>query len=54
MVLLVSSDSTITLVEEALSQIRRVLDQPFGTGNQIRIMPNAPAGAGCTIGTTLH
>jgi len=42
-----------TIEEEALSQIRHLLDQPFVTGSQVRIMPDAHAGAGCTIGTTM-
>ena len=42
-----------TIEEEALNQIRHLLDQPFVAGSQIRIMPDAHAGAGCTIGTTM-
>ena len=42
-----------TIEQEALDQIRHLLDQPFVTGSQIRIMPDAHAGAGCTIGTTM-
>ena len=42
-----------TLEAEAEKQIVRLLDQPFVAGSQIRIMPDAHAGAGCTIGTTM-
>ncbi len=37
----------------ARAQIERLLDQPFVSGSQIRIMPDVHAGAGCTIGTTM-
>ncbi len=42
-----------TLEDEARSQIIRLLNQPFVAGSCIRIMPDAHAGAGCTIGTTM-
>lgn len=42
-----------TLEPEAQAQILRLLDQPFTAGSCIRIMPDAHAGAGCTIGTTM-
>jgi tRNA-splicing ligase RtcB len=42
-----------TVEEEAIDQIRRLLDQPFASDSCIRIMPDAHAGAGCTIGTTM-
>ena len=42
-----------TIEPEALAQIVRLLDQPFTKGSRIRIMPDAHAGAGCTIGTTM-
>jgi RNA-splicing ligase RtcB len=38
---------------EAISQIINLLNQDFASGSQIRIMPDAHAGAGCTIGTTM-
>ena len=37
----------------ARAQIERLLDQPFVSASQIRIMPDVHAGAGCTIGTTM-
>ena len=39
--------------EEAVEQIRVMCDQPFAEGARIRIMPDAHAGKGCTIGTTM-
>lgn len=42
-----------TIEPEAIAQIVRLLDQPFTKGSRIRIMPDAHAGAGCTIGTTM-
>jgi RNA-splicing ligase RtcB len=42
-----------TIEADALNQIRHLLDQPFAAGSKIRIMPDAHAGAGCTIGTTM-
>lgn len=42
-----------TIEPSALEQIRHLLDQPFTEGSRIRIMPDAHAGAGCTIGTTM-
>ncbi len=42
-----------TIEPEAAAQIIRLLDQPFASGSNIRIMPDAHAGAGCTIGTTM-
>ena len=44
-----------TRIEEgAVEQIRAMCDQPFTEGAHVRIMPDAHAGAGCTIGTTMH
>ncbi len=44
-----------TRIEEgAIEQIRAMCDQPFTEGAHVRIMPDAHAGAGCTIGTTMH
>ncbi|MCL2351842.1 MAG: RtcB family protein [Firmicutes bacterium] len=37
----------------ALSQIINLLNQEFASGSRIRVMPDAHAGAGCTIGTTM-
>lgn len=39
--------------ESAMSQIIELLNQEFVTNSKIRIMPDAHAGAGCTIGTTM-
>lgn len=39
--------------EEAIEQIRRMCDQDFTEGCQVRIMPDVHAGKGCTIGTTM-
>ena len=39
--------------DSAIEQIRTVCDQPFAEGSRIRIMPDAHAGIGCTIGTTM-
>jgi len=42
-----------TLDSTTLSQIRGVCDQPFADDEIVRMMPDAHAGAGCTIGTTM-
>ena len=39
--------------DEAIEQIRRMCDYDLTEGAQIRIMPDAHAGKGCTIGTTM-
>ena len=39
--------------EEAVEQIRRMCDYEFTAASRIRIMPDAHAGVGCTIGTTM-
>ncbi|MBR6108056.1 MAG: RtcB family protein [Oscillospiraceae bacterium] len=39
--------------ESAVSQIITLCNQPISEGAKIRIMPDAHAGAGCTIGTTM-
>lgn len=39
--------------EAAISQLINLLNQEFCTGSTIRIMPDAHAGSGCTIGTTM-
>lgn len=41
------------LDENANQQIIELCNQPFVEGSQIRIMPDAHAGAGCTVGTTM-
>ena len=38
--------------DEAIEQIRRMCDYDFTENSIIRIMPDVPAGKGCTIGTT--
>ena len=40
--------------DAAIEQIRTMCDLPFTQGAHVRIMPDAHAGAGCTIGTTMH
>lgn len=42
-----------TIDEEAVEQIRRMCDQEFTRGSQIRMMPDVHWGKGCTIGTTM-
>ena len=39
--------------KESISQIIELLNQPMSQGQQIRMMPDIHAGAGCTIGTTM-
>lgn len=42
-----------TIEKEAVSQIVNMANSPIGENADIRIMPDAHAGAGCTIGTTM-
>ena len=43
-----------TAIEDtAVEQIRAMCDQPFTEGQNVAIMPDAHAGKGCTIGTTM-
>ena len=44
---------TNNIEENATSQIIELCNQEFVKGNNIRIMPDVHAGAGCTIGTTM-
>jgi RNA-splicing ligase RtcB len=44
---------TRTAEQTAVAQIQQLLDQEFTAGSQIRVMPDAHAGMGCTIGTTM-
>lgn len=37
-----------------LTQVQELLNQPFMSGTQVRIMPDCHAGAGCVIGTTFR
>lgn len=39
-------------MENAIEQIKTLLDQKFFTGNKVRVMPDYHVGAGCTIGLT--
>lgn len=39
--------------DKVKQQVKNLCDQPFVTGSNIRIMPDAHYGAGCTIGTTM-
>lgn len=41
------------LEDTALTQIRTLIDQPFTAGSNPRFMPDAHAGKGCVIGTTM-
>ncbi|NLW70704.1 MAG: RtcB family protein [Eubacteriaceae bacterium] len=42
-----------TIDQKAISQILRTANSPLGENAHIRIMPDAHAGAGCTVGTTM-
>ena len=42
-----------TIEDEAIGQITEMANSPLGENAHIRIMPDAHAGAGCTIGTTM-
>ena len=44
---------TDTAEQSAIVQIQHLLEQEFVTGSKIRVMPDAHAGMGCTIGTTM-
>jgi len=44
---------TDTAESSAIAQIEHLLDQEFIAGSTIRVMPDAHAGMGCTIGTTM-
>jgi len=44
---------TDTAEPSAITQIEHLLDQEFIAGSKIRVMPDAHAGMGCTIGTTM-
>ncbi|MDR2509425.1 MAG: RtcB family protein [Spirochaetaceae bacterium] len=46
----VFSDS---LDDKTISQVEALCDQKFSEGSVIRLMPDAHAGAGCSIGTTM-
>ena len=40
--------------DEAINQIKTLLDQPFAAESHPRFMSDVHAGKGCTVGTTLH
>lgn len=42
-----------TIEDEAIGQITEMANSPLGENAHIRIMPDAHAGTGCTIGTTM-
>jgi len=44
---------TDTAEQGAVTQIQHLLEQAFIEGSKVRIMPDAHAGMGCTIGTTM-
>jgi len=44
---------TDNLEQNTLVQIEHLLNQEFTSGSKIRVMPDAHAGMGCTIGTTM-
>jgi RNA-splicing ligase RtcB len=44
---------TDTAEQSAIVQIQHLLEQEFMTDSKVRIMPDAHAGMGCTIGTTM-
>lgn len=39
--------------DKSIDQVKLLMDQPFVKGQQVRMMPDIHAGAGCTIGTTM-
>lgn len=39
--------------QNALDQVKLLLDQPFTSGEKIRFQPDIHAGAGCVVGTTM-
>jgi tRNA-splicing ligase RtcB len=39
--------------EQTIAQVKTICDQPFAKGSEIRVMPDAHAGSGCVIGTTM-
>ena len=39
--------------DEAIEQIKTMMDTAFSEGSRVRIMPDVHTGAGCTIGTTM-
>lgn len=45
---------TDVVEQEAISQVINLLNQPFVEDAHVRMMPDIHAGAGCTVGTTMH
>lgn len=43
-----------SLEKSAIGQLTALCNQPFVAGANLRIMPDAHAGSGCVIGTTMH
>lgn len=39
--------------EASVRQVIELLNQPYASGSQIRMMPDIQAGVGCTVGTTM-
>lgn len=39
---------------QSISQVIELLNQPYAENAHVRMMPDIHAGAGCTIGTTMH
>jgi len=44
---------TKVIEDEAVEQIKTMMDTEFAEGSKVRIMPDVHTGAGCTIGTTM-
>ena len=44
---------TDTAEQSVITQVQHLLEQAFTAGSKIRVMPDAHAGMGCTIGTTM-
>lgn len=44
---------TENIEEEAINQIKGMMDQEFISGENVAIMPDVHAGKGCTVGTTM-
>lgn len=42
-----------TLEKSAMGQLKALCDLPFTEGAKLRVMPDAHAGAGCVVGTTM-
>lgn len=43
----------VAIDDKSVGQIMEMLNQPFAEGQRVAIMPDAHAGAGCVIGTTM-